>query len=65
VALRVRPFIEKEEAKNYITFLPNQPNVIINQNRHFTFDHVYSPSVSQEEVYQSAIRPLFEQFVKG
>ncbi|KAG1463310.1 hypothetical protein G6F56_005310 [Rhizopus delemar] len=65
VALRVRPFLEKEESKNYITFTPEQPHVIINQRTPFTFDHVYSPFVSQEEVYQSAIRPLFEQFIKG
>lgn len=65
MALRVRPFLEKEESKNYITFTPEQPHVIINQRTPFTFDHVYSPFVSQEEVYQSAIRPLFEQFIKG
>ncbi|CAO3700031.1 unnamed protein product [Rhizopus microsporus] len=65
VALRVRPLLEKEETKSCITFIPNQPQVIVDQNRQFTFDHVYSPSVTQEEVYLSCIQPLFDQFVKG
>ncbi|KAG0930334.1 hypothetical protein G6F57_005371 [Rhizopus arrhizus] len=65
VALRVRPFLDKEEPKSYLSFIPNQPHIIIDQNRQFTFDHVYSPSVSQEDVYQSAIQPLFDQFITG
>ncbi|KAJ2235117.1 hypothetical protein GGI13_008625, partial [Coemansia sp. RSA 455] len=31
----------------------------------FTFDYVFSPEVSQEQVYDDAIGPLVDQFVQG
>ncbi|OAD02129.1 hypothetical protein MUCCIDRAFT_153275 [Mucor lusitanicus CBS 277.49] len=72
VALRVRPFNEKElkethQTENLITFVPGQPQQIsIDQDRrHFTFDYVYPSHKSQADVYQSCIQPLFDQFVSG
>jgi hypothetical protein len=71
VALRVRPFNEKENKENshnnLITFIPQQPQQIrIDQDRrHFTFDYVYPPDISQADVYCSCIQPLFDQFIKG
>lgn len=72
VALRVRPFNEKElketnQPENLITFVPGQPQQIsIDQDRrHFTFDYVYPSHKSQADVYQSCIQPLFDQFVNG
>ncbi|KAI8646561.1 P-loop containing nucleoside triphosphate hydrolase protein [Parasitella parasitica] len=72
VALRVRPFNEKElkdtyQPGNLITFVPGQPQQIsIDQDRrHFTFDYVFPPYKSQTDVYQSCIQPLFDQFVNG
>ncbi|CEP09485.1 hypothetical protein [Parasitella parasitica] len=72
VALRVRPFNEKElkethQSGNLITFVPGQPQQIsIDQDRrHFTFDYVFPPYKSQADVYQSCIQPLFDQFVNG
>lgn len=72
MALRVRPFNEKElkethQTENLITFVPGQPQQIsIDQDRrHFTFDYVYPSHKSQADVYQSCIQPLFDQFVNG
>ncbi|KAI8078398.1 P-loop containing nucleoside triphosphate hydrolase protein [Thamnidium elegans] len=68
VALRVRPFNEKEKKDNLITFIPEQPQQIrVNhENRQsFTFDYVYPPAISQADVYSSCIQPLFDQFTKG
>lgn len=72
MALRVRPFNEKElkethQTENLITFVPGQPQQIsIDQDRrHFTFDYVYPSHKSQADVYQSCIQPLFDQFVSG
>lgn len=72
MALRVRPFNEKElketnQSENLITFVPGQPQQIsIDQDRrHFTFDYVYPSHKSQADVYQSCIQPLFDQFVNG
>ncbi|KAI8091428.1 P-loop containing nucleoside triphosphate hydrolase protein [Gilbertella persicaria] len=72
VALRVRPLSEKEKkennhSNNFLTFVSQQPQQIrIDQDRRtFTFDYVYPPHISQEEVYQSCIQSLFEQYTKG
>ncbi|GAA5815158.1 hypothetical protein MFLAVUS_008664 [Mucor flavus] len=68
VALRVRPFNEKEKKDNLITFIPEQPQQIRlnHENRQsFTFDYVYPPVISQADVYSSCIQPLFDQFTKG
>lgn len=69
MALRVRPFNEKEKDNNkLITFIPEQPQQIkIGQDRpqFFTFDYVYPPDISQAHVYDSCIQPLFDQFTEG
>jgi hypothetical protein len=64
VAVRVRPISEKED-DNLVNFVPHQPQIIIGHDRHFTFDYVFSPVITQSQVYHSCIEPLFEQYVKG
>ncbi|KAI8349230.1 P-loop containing nucleoside triphosphate hydrolase protein [Choanephora cucurbitarum] len=71
VALRVRPFSEKEKKENnhtqLLTFVPQHPQQIRvdHERRIFTFDYVYPPHITQSDVYQSCIQPLFEQYTKG
>lgn len=68
MALRVRPFNEKELKENnhsLITFVPQQPQIILDRRQHFTFDYVFPPHISQPDVYQTSIQPLFDQFTKG
>ena len=71
MALRVRPFSEKEKKENnhtqLLTFVPQQPQQIRvdHERRIFTFDYVYPPHITQSDVYQSCIQPLFEQYTKG
>ncbi|KAG0168222.1 Kinesin-like protein kif21b [Apophysomyces sp. BC1034] len=68
VAVRVRPLTELEKQQrctNLVAFVPNQPQIIIGQDRSFTFDYAYPPSTEQDEVYQTAVVPLLNKFVEG
>lgn len=69
MALRVRPFNEREIKENnhnsLITFVPLQPQIILDRRQPFTFDYVFDPNISQSDVYQTSIQPLFDQFTKG
>ncbi|ORX73829.1 kinesin-domain-containing protein [Linderina pennispora] len=40
-------------------------SIVIGADRAFTFDHVFAPEVTQEQVYEDAVLPLVRQFLKG
>ncbi|KAJ2078648.1 hypothetical protein H4R24_004326 [Coemansia sp. RSA 988] len=68
VALRIRPLSPQEHINGEaecVTQLPGVPQIVIGADRAFTFDHVFSPEVGQEQVYEEAIRPLVSQFLQG
>ncbi|KAJ2517114.1 hypothetical protein H4217_004161 [Coemansia sp. RSA 1939] len=68
VALRIRPLSPREHINGEtecVTQLPGVPQIVIGADRAFTFDYVFSPEVSQEQVYNDAIRPLVTQFLQG
>ncbi|KAJ2865443.1 hypothetical protein GGH94_002212 [Coemansia aciculifera] len=68
VALRIRPLSPQEHASGEtecVTQLPGVPQIVIGADRAFTFDYVFSPEVSQEQVYDDAIGPLVDQFLQG
>ncbi|KAJ2777687.1 hypothetical protein H4R18_005024 [Coemansia javaensis] len=68
VALRIRPLSAQEQAggrTECVTQLPGVPQIVIGADRAFTFDHVFSPEVGQEQVYDEAIRPLVARFLQG
>ncbi|KAJ1659932.1 hypothetical protein IWQ61_001068 [Dispira simplex] len=68
VALRVRPLTAKETAEGdstCITFVPNEPQVVIGLDKSFTFDHVFPPATAQAEVYDHCMSPLVHQFLDG
>ncbi|KAJ2490636.1 hypothetical protein IWW37_003010 [Coemansia sp. RSA 2050] len=68
VALRIRPLSPQEHASGEtecVTQLPGVPQIVIGADRAFTFDYVFSPEVSQEQVYDDAIAPLVDQFLQG
>jgi hypothetical protein len=63
VALRVKP---PHSQQNTITFIKDEPSQIHFCNeRSFTFDFVYSPTTTQEQLYQSSILPLVDQYTQG
>ncbi|CEP16969.1 hypothetical protein [Parasitella parasitica] len=69
VAVRIRPLTENEKQHcqhNAIAFIPdNQQQVILGGDRPFTFDYVYPPQSSQQEVYNSCVIPLLNKFIEG
>ncbi|KAJ2729575.1 hypothetical protein H4R23_003459, partial [Coemansia sp. Cherry 401B] len=68
VALRIRPLSPSEHLNGEtecVTQLPDVPQIVIGADRAFTFDHVFSPEVAQEQVYDESIKPLVSQFLQG
>lgn len=68
VGLRVRPLTQKEELSNCtecISFIPNEPQVLVGADKSFTYDYVFSGESDQQQVYETAAVPLLEKFVEG
>uniref|UniRef100_A0A8C6XAR0 Kinesin motor domain-containing protein n=1 Tax=Naja naja TaxID=35670 RepID=A0A8C6XAR0_NAJNA len=68
VALRCRPLIPKELAegcKRCLSFVPGEPQVILGQDKPFTYDYVFDPSAEQEEVFNTSIAPLIRGIFSG
>jgi Pyruvate/2-oxoacid:ferredoxin oxidoreductase delta subunit len=66
--LRVRPLTQKEQLTNCtecISFIPNEPQVLVGTDKSFTYDYVFSNETQQQEVYEKAAAPLLEKFVEG
>ncbi|XP_068103733.1 chromosome-associated kinesin KIF4A [Hyperolius riggenbachi] len=68
VALRCRPLVPKEineGCKTCLTFAPGEPQVVVGNEKAFTYDYVFDPSTEQEEVYNTAVAPLIKGLFKG
>lgn len=78
VALRVRPAnidIQQEVLKDFVLprtavhLVPDEPQIIIGKDqasqKSFTFDYVYGPNSSQNEIYEELAAPLVNQFLLG
>ncbi|KAA6396781.1 MAG: putative Chromosome-associated kinesin KIF4 [Streblomastix strix] len=66
VFVRVRPlsFVEHRERANECVQIYSDKQVGVGDS-HFTFDRVFPPQSSQEEVFGVVIRPLLEQYFQG
>lgn len=68
VAVRARPLIQKEIAekrKECVLYSQDGKEVVLGKGRRFTFDHVFSPVISQEDVYNECVKPLVESCCAG
>jgi hypothetical protein len=68
VALRVRPLTQKEHLSNCtecISFIPNQPQILIGKDHSFTYDYVFDTNSAQKTIYETSVTPLLEKFVGG
>ena len=69
VALRIRPLVPKEVAEGSSAFVNkvlNEPQVTLSRsNEAFTFDYVFGPNESQNEVYESAVSKMVAKIAKG
>ncbi|KAM4660117.1 chromosome-associated kinesin KIF4A isoform 2-T5 [Amazona ochrocephala] len=68
VALRCRPLVPKEISEGCqtcLSFVPGEPQVVVGDDKLFTYDYVFDPSVEQEEVFNTAVSPLIRGIFKG
>ncbi|RCI02574.1 hypothetical protein CU098_001368 [Rhizopus stolonifer] len=68
VGLRVRPLTHKEQHSNCtecISFIPNQPQILIGKDHSFTYDYVFDAKTEQYSIYDTSVVPLVEKFVDG
>lgn len=62
VMVRCRPFGPKEDSKNNVIFIDkdlhtitvSKPKSTAEQQKLFTFDHVFGPESTQDEVYEQS-----------
>ncbi|KAI8391739.1 P-loop containing nucleoside triphosphate hydrolase protein [Radiomyces spectabilis] len=69
VALRVRPLSTSESViypNETVTFISDEPRILFSgTDRSFTFDFVYRPDASQEQLYHTSVLPLVTRFLQG
>ncbi|XP_073680996.1 kinesin family member 4 [Garra rufa] len=68
VVLRCRPLVPKEINEGCqccLTFVPGEPQVIVGNDKAFTYDYVFDPSTEQEEVFNTAVSPLLSGLFRG
>uniref|UniRef100_A0A9J8B3A6 Kinesin-like protein n=2 Tax=Cyprinus carpio TaxID=7962 RepID=A0A9J8B3A6_CYPCA len=68
VALRCRPLVSKEINEGCqccLTFVPGEPQVIVGNDKAFTYDYVFDPTAEQEEVFNTAVSPLLSGLFRG
>ncbi|CAO3644429.1 unnamed protein product [Cunninghamella blakesleeana] len=60
VAIRVRPMSAQEKQqggnnKEFIHYIPNEPQIVAGQQHSYTFDHVFQPFTNQHTIYETSI----------
>lgn len=70
VAIRVRPLVKSEldrGCSNCVLADPNNHQIIVNNyvNLTFTFNYVFTPAHSQNQVYQLAVEDLVKKLFSG
>ena len=68
VGLRIRPLLSRdlnEGARECLRKIQNEPQVVIGADRPFTYNHVFSPTSTQTEVFEECMRPLVDSVLEG
>lgn len=69
VALRIRPLVLSEVEKGCqmcLDVISGEPQVrIVNSDKSFTYNYVFSSDVGQEEFYNVAIKRLIDNIFQG
>ncbi|XP_065844759.1 kinesin-like protein KIF27 [Oscarella lobularis] len=68
VAIRLRPLLPREHVKNVrscIRVVPENSQLILGQDRAFTFDQILGPEANQETVFNTCIVPLIDGWFQG
>lgn len=63
------PGKDRPITRTSVQIVPDEPQVVIGREessqKSFTFDHVYGPLSTQDEIYKELAAPLVEQFLQG
>lgn len=68
VAVRVRPLSASEIGRGCTQSLRkpgDEPQIVVNKTNSFTFNQVYMPNSTQEEVYSNTIVSLLDKLFEG
>eukprot|EP00878_Enallax_costatus_P046848 GHUV01057151.1.p1 GENE.GHUV01057151.1~~GHUV01057151.1.p1 ORF type:complete len:170 (+),score=41.91 GHUV01057151.1:203-712(+) len=68
VALRARPLVRRERlegAKTCVEVDEAAGAVVFGSQRRFTFDHVFGPNSTQDQVYETCVSDLVDAVVEG
>ena len=69
VGVRIRPLLQKEKGSqtsaNSTCFDNYDQKRIEFRNNTFTFDHVFGPDLTQQELYQNTAAPMLKSFLEG
>lgn len=68
VALRIRPLVPKEigeGCQQCIRCVPGNAQVVIGEDKAFTYDYVFDTLSKQEDLYTDTVIPLLEGLFKG
>ncbi|XP_057354523.1 kinesin-like protein KIF27 isoform X7 [Manis pentadactyla] len=68
VAVRIRPLLCTEVLHNLqacVRVIPNTQQIIIGRDKVFTFDFVFGKNSTQDEVYNTCIKPLVVSLIEG
>lgn len=68
VALRARPLVPKEVEEGCsqcLQFIPEVHQVVLGNNKAFTYDYVFDPQALQSDVYESSVKHLVKGLFNG
>ncbi|CAF0947692.1 unnamed protein product [Rotaria sp. Silwood1] len=68
VAIRVRPFLQREKAheqKSCVAIHPQTNQIVIGDRRTFKYDFVFGPKTQQEELFQTSVEPMLSNVFDG
>nr|AMS24213.1 kinesin 4-II protein [Marsilea vestita] len=68
VAVRARPLLEKEiqdHCQECVNYNSERAEITLGKEKRFTFDHVFGPDSSQEEIYLDCVKPLVDSCIAG
>ncbi|KAI9250737.1 P-loop containing nucleoside triphosphate hydrolase protein [Sporodiniella umbellata] len=73
VALRIRPLTDRDRAQPRFAKLANDDVLklqdktvqVVSQNKHFSFDHVFGTTSTQEDVFSAVGDNLIRKFIEG
>ncbi|CAF1356233.1 unnamed protein product [Adineta ricciae] len=68
VAIRVRPFLQREkthEQKSCVAIHPQTNQIVVGDRKTFKYDFVFGPKTQQEELYETCIAPMLTNVFDG